>query len=390
MEDPYRRNPRCIAWPMLAILLLAGACATCHKRRPEGKLVFPILAAPSPPPAPNAAERLPMIPGQPLFNLGLDIDNCPYILYLNGGLVSANMEGTAQEDQPINHWLLSGTNEIELHMYQQEDGSDQCDAKVRLTLKDEGHDKDPEATGFTLAYSAAAAASGDATRGSSPVGMFDSRNGFRPSDHGDLKVGPTKLANISGSGTKIRVLSRSFDLHLWFPRWAFFGGDKLRTYWEFANADENKPTYREILGAYRKVWSLLEKRDVNGFLDACEERSRETDAAYYKRPGKTRELLRKSLESAMNDPKFELSPVDDAPGEYWTYTVGSTGKLIALTQGERASPIIRYVMKDGTPFSLIFPVVLRSLHRNPLTCRHPKPFTSLVAVLSPRWGRVRL
>jgi hypothetical protein len=229
---------------------------------------------------------------------------------------------------------------------------------VRLTLKDVGHENEPESTALAMTYSAAAASSGP-TRGSSPVGLFDSSSGFRPSDRGDLKVGPTKLANISGSETKIRVLSRSFDVHLRFPRWAFLDGDKVRTYWEFANPDENKPTYREILGAYRKVWSLLEKRNVNGFLDACEERSRETDLAYYKRPGQTRELLRKNVESAMNDPKFELTRIDDSPGKFWTYTVGSTGRLIALTQGDRASPIIRYVMKDGTPFSLIFPVVFR-------------------------------
>jgi hypothetical protein len=30
-----------------------------------------------------------------------------------------------------------------------------------------------------------------------------------------------------------------------------------------------------------------------------------------------------------------------------------------LTQGMRASPILRYQMKDGTAFSLIFPVMFR-------------------------------
>lgn len=167
------------------------------------------------------------------------------------------------------------------------------------------------------------------------------------------------MASISGHGTKIRVISRTFDVHLLFPRWAFFRGDKMPKYWEFANSADERAAYQEILGAYRKLWALLDKRDMNGFLDACEERSREIDSAFYKRPGETRARLRKDVESAMNDPEFRLSPVENSPGLFWTYTVGSTGRLIALTQGDRASPIIRYVMKDGTPFSLIFPIVFR-------------------------------
>jgi hypothetical protein len=302
-----------------------------------------------------------MIAGSPLFGLRVDIEDCAYIVYVNGGLVTANMEGSAREDQPINHWLNSGSNEIELHTYLPEDGPDQCEAKLSVTLKDEDNEKEPEQTALVLAYSAKQAVSGDPTRDSSPAGMFDSHSGFRASDRGDLKVGPAKVASISGNGTKIRVLSRTFDVHLLFPRWAFLRGDKMPTYWEFKSRADKDAAYQEIVGAYHKLWALLDKRDINGFLDACEERSREIDSAFYKRPGETRARLRKDVESAMNDGEFRLSPdpAESTPGLFWRYTVGSTGRLIALTQGDRASPIIRYVMRDGTPFSLIFPIVFR-------------------------------
>jgi hypothetical protein len=39
--------------------------------------------------------------------------------------------------------------------------------------------------------------------------------------------------------------------------------------------------------------------------------------------------------------------------------VGSTGKLIALARSDRGSSILRFGMKNGTPFSLVFPVVFR-------------------------------
>ena len=134
---------------------------------------------------------------------------------------------------------------------------------------------------------------------------------------------------------------------------------KSTTRFEFASREARQSTFQEILAGYRKVWSLLQKKDLRGFLDACDERSREIDLAYYKTPGETRAGLKKNRESAMNDPEYELGSVEPQPGTTWKFSVGSTGKLIALTTGERGSSILRYGMKNGTPFSLVFPVVFR-------------------------------
>jgi hypothetical protein len=170
-----------------AVLLLVGV--TCHKRKPEFQPAG--VAALSRYPAPNAGDGLPMIAGSPLFNLRVDIEDCGYIVYVNGGLVTANMEGSAHEDQPINHWLNSGTNEIELHAYLS-DGPDQCEAKLSLTLKDEDNEKEPEQTALVLAYSAKLAVSGDPPRDSSPAGMFDSHAGFRHRTVGISRLAPPR------------------------------------------------------------------------------------------------------------------------------------------------------------------------------------------------------
>jgi hypothetical protein len=61
----------------------------------------------------------------------------------------------------------------------------------------------------------------------------------------------------------------------------------------------------------------------------------------------------------MKDSTLALRTVDNTPGKYWKYSVGSKGNLIALATGTTLSPILRYEMKDDTPFSLIFPVVFR-------------------------------
>lgn len=300
-----------------------------------------------------------MYVSHPLLNLKVDIDDCAFQLFVNGGLVTSNLQGTAHEEQPINHWVRTGANDIQLYMYKSPDEPDTCDVKLALTVTDNDDDRIPPVTVFVLAHSAKAAAAGTPTVGTSPSGTFDSHLAFRASDKGDVRVGPAKIVQLTGEASQIHVLSRSFEIQTPFPEWAFFRGEKLKQWFEFDSVEARRPIYQEILGGYRTVWSLLQKKDVNGFLDACDERSRETDLAYYKGPGDTRAALRKSLESAIEDPEFELAAIETGPGKAWKYTVGSTGKLIALTRGDRGSPILRYKMKNGTPFSLIFPVVFR-------------------------------
>jgi len=330
--------------------LLAG-CLT-------GFVMMTGLAAPSAPSA-RSAERLPMLAGSPLLSLRIDIEECAFDVYVNGGLVTRNMEGTlAAEDQPINHWLRSGSNEIEVYMYSDPGAAQKCNVEVGLSVKED--ETAPGKTALVLAHSAKGAAAGHPTEGSSPPGTFDSHRGFRASDKGDLRVGPARFGNLThGGASSIDVLGRTFECHLPFPEWAFFRGEKLKQGWEFKDVAELTPVHNEIMAAYGKLWSLIDKHDAKGFLDACEERSREIDLAYYRRPGETRSKLKKDLEAAMNDPKVALTPVIKPAGKFWRYSVGSKGNLIALTTGSRGSPIIRFEMKDDTPFSLIFPVVFR-------------------------------
>jgi hypothetical protein len=353
---------------MAALIFAFGLACACKNRRPETPLPkkTPESVAPKPTAAePVAAsplalaERTSMYVPRPVLSFKVDIDECGFKLFLNGGLVTSNLEGIAHEEQPVNHWVRNGSNEIQLYMFKPADEPDNCDVKVALNVTDNDNDETPPATVLVLAHSAKAAAAGAPFRGSSAPGTFDSHHGFRSSDKGDVRVSPVKLAQLTGRVSHIHVLSRTFDVPLRFPEWAFFRGEKVKQVFEFESKEARQPSYDEILGAYSKVWSFLQKRDVEGFLNACEERSREIDLAYYKTPGETRAGLRKQIESAMNDPKYELTTVENTPGKYWIYNVGSTGQLIALTQGERASPIFRYQLKGDTPFALIFPVFFR-------------------------------
>jgi hypothetical protein len=359
MTKQLSQTSRRVRWlPWSTVCLAACLAADCRSHKPDLKQEPSTNRQTTPSAVPSAPERPPMFANRPLVNVKVDLESCFYQLYVNGGLVTASLEGNpAHEEHPVNHWLRSGSNELQLYLYKPEGEEDQCDAKVALTVKDNDNEQAPAVTAFTLGHSAKGAAAGAPVQGSSAPGLFDSHALFRASDKGDVRVLPAKVARLSGLGAEILVVSRTFETSLPFPEWAFFRGDKLPQWFEFPTDEKRRPSYDLILQAYQQVWSLLDKRDVNGFLTACEERSREMDTAFYKSPGETRAQLRKDLEAAVSDADFKLVPLDGKG--FWKYTVGSTGKLIMLTQGSRGSPILRFQMKDGTPFSLIFPLAFR-------------------------------
>lgn len=307
---------------------------------------------------PKLSERGTMIPARPLLNLRVDIESCQYDLFVNGGLVMRNIAGTpAHEDQPINHFVRSGSNEIEVLIYVDPDAPDAGEVKVSLVIKDADHDQAPGVTALVLAHKAGAA---EPTAGSTPAGVFDSRRGFeKPADKGDFKVGPAKFRHLPVHRDPLDMVSRTFDVHLPFPEWAFFKGEKMKQGWEYETKDALKAGYAQILPAYVQLASLLEKHDVNGFVDACEERSREMDLAFYKTAGETRRRLTEELKTALADPTLKLEPTTPPPGKFWRYSVGSKGNLIALTQGDRGSAVIGFESTNGSVYRLGFPVTFR-------------------------------
>jgi hypothetical protein len=300
----------------------------------------------------------------PLVNLALEISGCSYIVHVNGGLVSMNLMDTgANETNPINHWLRSGLNELNIQIYRWPEARGRPDTtsiKASVTIGDSSAPDAEPTTALTLVYSAEADEQADPFRGSSPSGRFDSSTGYRFATTGDLQVDPPQSTQLTGRASLVQSLTRTFSMDLPFPEWAFFKGETVRQWWEYKDNADRQPTYDQIEAAYAKLRDLLARGEVTAFLNACEERSRETDLAYYKKPGSTRERLKTLLESAINDPSVELIDVIVKPGETpWRYTVGTTGKVIGLTLGRMASPILRFDMKDDTPFSLIFPVFFR-------------------------------
>ncbi len=344
-DNHHRRTPGRLACAALLLVSVVGAVAGAPGAKGAN---------------PKRAERVTMIPARPILNLRIDIEACQFDLFVNGGLVMSNIQGTPiHEEQPINHFARSGSNDIDVLIYVDTDAPDACEAKVSLVIKDAANDQAPGVTALALGHSAKAGAA-DPTAGSTPAGVFDSRRGFeKPADKGDVKVGPARLRHLPTFRDPLDMLSRSFDMHLPFPEWAFFKGDKMKQGWEYETKDALKAGYAQVLAAYVQLASLLEKRDVNAFVDACEERSHEIDLAFYKSPGETRSRLAQELKTALADPTLAQEPKQPPPGRFWKYAVGSKGNLIGLTQGDRGSAVIGFHSNNGNLYRLGFPVTFR-------------------------------
>jgi hypothetical protein len=277
----------------------------------------------------------------PLIDVRVDIERCAYQVFVNGGSVAESKSPSpTHESAPANHFLRSGENELALFLFIQDEPA--CDAKLTVGVSDAHNPDGKPTTLLTLAYSSSQKA-GKETSASTPAG---------------LDAGPVQTKVVPRNGFKILMVSRKFSAKLPFPEWAFFRGEKMPQGWEFPSSDQMTPAHDEIQRAYVALHDLLAKKDVNGFLDACEERSREIDLAYYKAKGATRARLKQELEAALNDPQYKLEPAVKAGGKRWTYNVGSTGRLIALTTGPRGSAILRFASPTN-PLDLVFPVSFR-------------------------------
>src|SRR5262245_38826701 len=202
-------------------------------------------------------KALPMLGRQPLLNAKLDITSCPYELYVNGGLVSQDDDGLpAREEHPINHWLRSGENEIALHLMKAHGEPDQCEAKVSILLAENGAPPGSEPTTlFEIGQSAAAAVTGSGTQGSTAAGSYDASG--RPAPEGPVRLGPVNVHQLPGRYDEYQVVSRTFELPVPFPEWAFFKGERQKPLWEYAAPDDAMPHYQALLAEYDRLRKLL-------------------------------------------------------------------------------------------------------------------------------------
>jgi hypothetical protein len=308
----------------------------------------------------NAKKRQLMGFQNPYFSLHVQTESLPYRVHVNGAPLTADATGgAASETWPINHMLRhSGSNEIALLAppYENDEGRGAYDESAKATLtvlaQEAGHLDRPGVALMKLCFVGAHAGTLRVTEGSSPDGTFDSSKQFASSKNGDVTVGKPNVRALNRQG--VLWVSRAFSVQTALPAWEFLNSDVMPTFYDGVTA-EGRRTYEELLSAYEAVWNGFSTGDIDSILPLFEERSRNTDRAFYLTPGTTQQRLKESIVEVLQDRSMSLQPV--RIDGYWSIEVGPGGRLMRLVTGEHSSAILRFEDKDG--LSHVFPVTFR-------------------------------
>lgn len=119
-----------------------------------------------------------------------------------------------------------------------------------------------------------------------------------------------------------------------------------------------REAHDSLLKQYEVIWNALQSREIERIMPLFEERSSETDRAFYHPPGTTQAKLRVAFEEMLSDPTRTLHPLRKKKG-IWAYEVGPSGKLMRLTYGPRSNAIIFYEHAKIPDFRTEFPIVFR-------------------------------
>jgi hypothetical protein len=281
---------------------------------------------------------------KPYFSISLESDLCMGYLLLNGQLLYAAEMERVKLDVPVNHWIREGDNELMMLLAPVDEqgnfGKYPRNMKCTMTLRVR---RSGSNLGENLTIAALKFAAKDPTGigGNTREGRLDSKNGFAPANKGDVLVGKAKKEPFQKVGA---IVTRSITLPaIGLPEWKFFKSDNITNLSGVdieGRLDEETSgrLKKELLPIYRKIWSALEARKVEEVLPLFEERNKEIDAAFFRKPGGTGNMLARELKDMASDPKKKLWPITDDNVIIQLY---DNNKLVRLSQNNR-KPLLSF------------------------------------------------
>jgi hypothetical protein len=283
----------------------------------------------------------------PVFTIDFHGAGTRYQLYLNGVLVEGNSSGAQSTfDIPVNHWMRSGKNTLDLTVYPNDEGEDisfKSDIKALLQVRNYGERENFTLGGFSfdgLKYKNAVL---DKTY------QRDIEN-FEIVEAGGITVSEmTEEHDIHFEGTRAYSLTLEVPSNL--PLWEFFESDEIPDFTKISGG-EIEVLRAELYKILRNVQDHLEQGKVDEIMPLFAERNRETDLAFYKEKGQTERELHSDF---INDiPTLNMITLDSNSTGY------ESEQNLKLTSGFRngRKNAISGNLKSG-PGNLSFPIMFR-------------------------------
>lgn len=289
---------------------------------------------------------------KPVFELRIHSFGTRYDILVNGIMAHDDGNGQSQITMklPINHWMRSGKNTLELIVYPDNEGIsivEQSEIKAELYVHNTGETEEHRVGGFVFkGISHLDKASYEGYRLNPET--------FKRNDEGIIVVSDvTETKDTIFDG--VYEFSQTFDIPNNLPLWKFFESDNVPEieYEDESRRDEFWELSREMV---KDLLVPIQDAILSGRLDSVmplfAERNQETDLAFYKEPGTTEKELRYAFTEDVKE--LNMRPVTEKKIGY-VYEKGL--KLAGLYGGNRKGAIGGNY-KDGGG-SLTFPIIFR-------------------------------
>ena len=285
---------------------------------------------------------------KPVFTIDLHGAGTRFQLYLNGVLVEVlrHSEGQSTYEIPVNHWMRSGKNTLDLTVYPNSKGEDiqpNSVIKALLQVRNFGDQENHALGGFVFKGATYKAAVLD-------TAYQRDIESFEIVDSGGIKI--SELGMIEDApfdGARKYALTLEVPSNL--PLWAFFESDEVPDL-DTMSDESYEAITAEMYVILKGIQDHLEQGKVDEVMPLFAERNRETDLAFYKEEGQTqRELHSDFTNDIPTLNMLNLGP--DSAG----YESERNLKIASSLRNDRDNAISGN-LKSG-PGNLSFPIMFR-------------------------------
>jgi hypothetical protein len=306
----------------------------------------------------NAKGENNVLLDKPYFTIYLESTNIYAYVMLNRQLLSFETLGKTEVELPVNQWIKSGDNELSVLLVADDPDNKkykaQTHVKMTLRVRPSGSDPQQNITLATLEFSGAKANTGVGIEGDIHSYRLNSRKDFSVDQQGDILIGDVTSWDFQQIGD---VVSRKITLPaIGLPRWAFFDSDNITNVKGddvsgLMSDDVRSKLVAELLPIYTSIWNALESKNITPILPLFEERNREYDAAFYRKPGTTARMLAEALQESATEPDRKLFPITPSNTQSQLY---DNDKLARLMQNSERSLIgLNYVGGGSEGYDII-------------------------------------
>ncbi|MEM7155191.1 MAG: hypothetical protein AAF799_20250 [Myxococcota bacterium] len=291
---------------------------------------------------------------QPVFKLGIDAGSCRFEVRLNDvPILASDVALPYDVEFPVSEWIVHGPNRlaavVEPPPVFDDDGEElealerfepkQSALRLTLSVKRNGAPADQRQTMTTLEFAArtGVARRDDVERAiesSAEGGRLDSTRGFvRDDAQWDVIVSGVDF-EVDDEPPHGVFMRRDIGMASPFPQWAWLGGESIT---------DDDATRIALLAEYRRVWGLLQARNVAAVEQLFSLKATEYRAAYYLDDDQLRDAL--PVVDLMQADELTLQPFEtDVELE-----VFGDGRLARLVDDEGDSPILM-LSADGVAY----------------------------------------